>query len=369
MLILSIFLGLLGLALSASFSGSETAFYRIPKLRLKLDAMDGDRTAARLLWFVNNPSLFVATILFGNNVANYTVSVATVLFVGAILPDSKGIAVELGSTLLLAPFLFVYGEMFPKYLCLNAPNRALRRLTPLLTFFYRLFLPITSLLWILHQGVSKLLGDSKEMLRLTLGRQELARVLDEGRETGILFDTQRHLADGIFNVSEWAVRDWAIPRSSWPLVTLDMKPAEVLEIARRYDLSEIPVYDSPRENPAISERELREEAGELPIGYVRVIDLIMVIRNHLDDQAKQLLQLMQTELPIRSTVEISGRHSLLTSMILMQTLHGTFGCILDGRRRCVGFIRSDQLRQILLDHMENGLDRKNGKKSNQFPPR
>ena len=60
-----------GVFLSAFFSGSETGFYRASRFRVVLSALDGDRIAKRLLWLVNNPSLFVATTLIGNNVANY----------------------------------------------------------------------------------------------------------------------------------------------------------------------------------------------------------------------------------------------------------------------------------------------------------
>lgn len=348
MLLFALFLGLLGLMLSASFSGSETAFYRTPKLRIKLDAMEGDRIAHRLLRLVNNPSMFVATILVGNNVANYAVSTATVLGVGVLMPNAKGIAFEIGSTLLLAPFLFIYGEMFPKYLCLHAPNRMLRLLSPLILFFYRLFLPITALLWLLNRILAKLLGEAREMLDLTLGRQELTRVLDEGQETGILFDAQRRLADGVFDVSDRLIEEFALPRSHWPTVTTDMKPAGVLEIARKYDLIEMPVYESDTVPPVMKRRYRSAFEGAMPIGYVRTIDLEITVRNQLDEQSKQLLHLLQTELPIRSTVEIAGRHTLLTGMILLQTMQGSFACIVGEQRQCLGFIRSDQLRDILL---------------------
>lgn len=336
------------MALSATFSGSETAFYRMPRIRLKLDAMTGDRSAKRLLWLVNNPGFFVATVLVGNNVANYTVSMATVLFIGSVLPKAQGIAMEIGSTLVLAPFLFVYGEMFPKYLCLRAPNRMLRFLTPILMFFLILFLPVTMLFWLLNQAIARVTGKSKELLGLTLGRQELARVLDEGQETGILFDTQRRLADGVFEVSHRLVRDWAIPAMQWPTVTTAMKPKEVLEIARQHNLNEIPVYEADLFGSDTMPVEDPRQTGTIPIGFVRAIDLEIAIRNQLDEQAKQLLQLLHTELPVRSTVEIAAKHTLLTGMILMQTLHGTFGCVIDEHRRCIGFVNAEQLHEVLL---------------------
>lgn len=353
MFFFAIILGLAGLVLSATFSGSETAFYRIPRVRLKLDAMENDPKAVRLLWFVNHPDQFVSTILIGNNVANYAVSVSTVLLVAVILPGSEGIAVEIASTLILAPFLFVYGEMFPKYLTLNAPNQSLRLLSPVILFFYRLFLPISALLWLLNKGLVKLLGQSQELLQLTLGRQELAKVLDEGRETGLLVEAQRRLADGVFEVSHHAVRDWVLPRNAFPLITLGMKPARVLDIARKYDLTEFPVFESNVFDATQSGSGLQDNIGDIPVGYVRVIDLELAVRNRLDEQSRQLLQLLQTELPIRSTVEISGRHSLLTAMILLQTLHGSFGCVIDEHRLCIGFVSATQLQTILFRHPGN----------------
>ncbi len=69
----------LGVFLSALFSGTETGFYRVTRMRLLLDGMDGDRTSTFLLRLTNHPALFVATTLIGNNVANYMTSLAIVL--------------------------------------------------------------------------------------------------------------------------------------------------------------------------------------------------------------------------------------------------------------------------------------------------
>jgi CBS domain containing-hemolysin-like protein len=335
MLFFSIFLGLFALLLSASFSGAETAFYRIPKLRLKLDAMESDRTARKLLRFVNNPGLFVSTILVGNNIANYTISFATVLFVGALLSDTKSIFIDIGSTLILAPFLFIYGEMFPKYLCLRAPNRMLRLLTPVIQFCYYLFLPITAVLWLFNAVVSKLLGISTQMIKLSLGRQELSQVLEEGQETGLLFDIQRKLADRVFATSGLRITQRMLPCSLFPVITQTMKPAAVLDIARKHRLTELPVYESGEEQ-------------SLPVGYVRTIDLELAVHNQLDEQHKQLLYLMQTELPLRSTAEIAAKHTLLTGMILMHTLQSTFGAVVDDQRQCIGFVCSEQLRDAYI---------------------
>ena len=67
--------------LSAFCSGVETGLYRVPRVRLVLDAVDGSRVARGLLWLTNHPGLFVSTLLVGNTVANYAVPVGVAWFV------------------------------------------------------------------------------------------------------------------------------------------------------------------------------------------------------------------------------------------------------------------------------------------------
>ncbi len=118
-------LGMCGLFLSAFFSGSETGFYRATRLRLVLDAMGGDRIARGLLFLTNHPALFVATALVGNSAANSLISLAAVIAMGRLFPHPE--AAEIMATIALAPIVLVYGELLPKNLFLQAPNRLLRR--------------------------------------------------------------------------------------------------------------------------------------------------------------------------------------------------------------------------------------------------
>ena len=338
MIVFALLLGIASIALGAAFSSTETAFYRVSKLRLKLDALGGDAIAKWFLWFANNPGFFIATLLVGNNVTTYGASVAMVLFIGCVLPHAAGIYVELAATLVLAPILFVWGEMFPKYLSLNAPNKMLRFFSPVIAIACWLFLPLTALLWGINKIIAVMLGKSGDTITMTLGRRELSGIIGEGKEIGILSDTQRRLAEGIFNCSDRLIRNYTLPQSQLPTITTTMKPEHVLDIARQFHLLTLPVYE-PDASP---------ESRDLPIGYVRAIDLEIAIRHQLDEQSRQLAQLLQTELPLCSMVELSARHSLLTGLILLQTMRSSFACVVDKHRRCLGFVSADQLRDVLL---------------------
>ncbi len=253
-------LAAVGLFLSAFFSGVETGFYRATRLRLVLDALSGDRVARLLLWLMNNPSLFVATALMGNNAANYMVSLAIVLGAQAVF-SGPGHVAELAAPMALAPVLFVYGELLPKHLFLNAPNRLLRLAGPLFLAFTVLFFPFALLLWALNAVLARLVGEAPQEVRLKLARRELRGVLEEGHAAGILQPGQRALARGIFAVANVPVRRHALPTGHLPRARADMTKEEILRLAHRYRLAVVPV-------------ESAAEPGTL-IGYHRVIDLAL----------------------------------------------------------------------------------------------
>ena len=224
-------LGICGLFLSAFFSGSETGFYRATRLRLVLDAMAGDRIARGLLFLTNHPALFVATALVGNSVANYMISLATVIAMGRVFPLVPE-AAEIMASIVLAPIVLVYGELLPKNLFLQAPNRLLRRGGGLFLFFVVLFFPLAGLLWVLGRLLARVTRTSHEPVRLVLAQRELRRILAEGHEAGILHPAQQSLAHGILAVARKPVRQFLTPPGQMVQVRADMGKQAVLRLAR-----------------------------------------------------------------------------------------------------------------------------------------
>ena len=60
---------LLGLILSAFFSGMEIAFISSSKLKIELDNKKGQFSAKILSFFSSKPAWFIAAMLIGNNIA------------------------------------------------------------------------------------------------------------------------------------------------------------------------------------------------------------------------------------------------------------------------------------------------------------
>ena len=308
-----------GLFLSAFFSGSETGFYRATRLRLVLDALAGDRVAKGLHWLANHPSLFVATTLVGNNLANYLTSLAIVLGAGALV-QVDGHAAELIAPLALAPILFVYGELLPKSLFLQAPNRLLRRGGPLFLVFVVLFFPISALLWGLNRLLARFGNESPEQVRLTLARRELRRAMEEGHEVGILRPAQRELAQGIFAVATLPVSQFTSPLEQLPRAHSGMSKQDVLRLAGRHRISVVPV-------------EAAGARGEL-IGYVRVIELALSRSDEVG--------------PLHHLLEIGQQTSHVAALMQMQSSMQSLARVVNARGETVGIVAADRLREPLL---------------------
>ena len=311
MIWLGLLLFSLGIFLSAFFSGSETGLYRASRVRLVLDALGGDKISRGILWLINNPALFVATTLIGNNLANYLCSLAIVLGTSTLFTGEMASIAELAAPVVLSPLIFVYGELLPKYLYFYAPNKLLRLGGPLFLVFFVLFLPAAVLLWLLGRALEFLVGESPDQVRLRLAREELREVLEEGHEAGILLPAQRLLAQNLFAHAGKRVTDFAIPIARIGAVKEGAKRSDVLRLAKRHKVSVVPVQRA-------KEREL--------IGYVRIVDVF------LDDSPIISLSL------VRPLLRIGHQEVFAAAMIKLQSAKENVAQIVDANGSPVGLL-------------------------------
>lgn len=316
---LALLLGLIGLVLSGVFSGSETGFYRVTRVRLALDAMSGDYVARGLSWLTNHPQLFVATTLIGNNLANYLTSLAAVILTERLLGGVTHLN-ELVAPLVLAPILFVYGELLPKYLFHEAPNRLLRRVGPFFLIFALLALPLSALLWAVGRLIEWLLGESPQRVQLTLVREYLERVFEEGHEAGILRTAQRQLAQGLLAVAGNSVLSFVTPTYRLPAARLDMSKSDCIRLARRQRADALPVED------ATPHRRL--------VGYVRIADLLL----STDEGIR----------PLRPLIDVPASDTHIAALMRMHNAGESIARVVDTQGKTVGLLTAATLRAPLF---------------------
>ena len=312
-------LGISGLLLCAFFNGAETGFYRATRLRLLLDAMGGDPVARSLVFLTNHPALFVATTLVGTSTANYLISAATVIGVESFGPGNSHLG-ELLATLALAPVLLVLGELLPKKLFLQAPNRLLHRGGWPFLAFVVLFFPIAGPLWVLGRLIARMVGRSSEPARLVIAERELRRILAEGHEAGILHPAQQGLAQGIFAVARQPIRQFLAPLDQVACVRADMSKPEVLRLAEASHTAIFPVESA--------------DGTRRLVGCVRVIDL------RLSD--------LEALVPLRPLPEVSESSTHLATLMQLESLGESMARVVDASGQTLGIVTLDRLREPLF---------------------
>lgn len=340
-LIWPLVVGAVGLALSAFFSGSETGLYRVSRVRLRLEAAQGDWIARILLWLVNRPGLFVATALVGNNLANNMVSLAVVLFSQLLFSRPEHLS-ELLLTLVLSPGIFVYGELLPKYLFLQAPNRLLRQTGPVFFFFTVIFLPVSLLVWGINFLLNQLLGGSVQPVRFQLARRELRRILEDAYEVGVLQPVQRRLAEALFRLANQPIGQFALPLESFPRVRGNIDKKTFLRQASKYRWSEVlveasealPAPQGSAPSQAHPSPPLYVNLSAQFMGYIRPWEL--------------LVQKGENLAPIHPLTAISAQEKFLPALVQMERQKTSLAALVDPQGNLVGLVSLARLRERLL---------------------
>jgi CBS domain containing-hemolysin-like protein len=331
-LLLIVLLFAVGLRLSAFFSGSETGFYRLSLPRLMIDAQAGQKSARRLLWFAQHPAYFMATTLVGNNIANYLVTAAVSLAV--VFVFSSGTEwLEIAATLLIAPVIFLLGELLPKSVYYRAPWAFLRREVKWFRVCFVLFLPATWPLVGLTRLLEKLRPGEEQPVDLLLGRNRLAQVMGHGHREGVLTETQTRLAAGLLQIAPQSVLTSLIPNDRVLGVDDRATREQVLDFARRFGV------------PTVTVR--RAEGDQAWYAYVRVWELAL--------QTKPLPALLHTLPPIERQA------SKLEALQVLRAAGEVQGIVVD-QGRVLGIVNQRGLAEQLFRH-EAGTVRTAGRTS------
>jgi CBS domain containing-hemolysin-like protein len=143
----------------------------------------------------------------------------------------------------------VFGELIPKTVALQTPDRiALWMATPLLVFA-RVTRP---LILLMNGTASFILGLFGRSLASSEGHvhsvEELLLLIEDTEEAGILAPEQAEVVENVFRLSGKKVRDCLVPRDKMATLELNTLPEKVLEVARTGAHTRLPVYEGELDN-------------------------------------------------------------------------------------------------------------------------
>ncbi len=229
-------------ALSAFFSAEETAYSSLNHIRLKSRAEAGDAGAARVLALAERYDSLLSTILIGNNIVNIALAtLGTVLFTTCV---SRAYGASL-STAVITVVVLVFGEVTPKSMAKEMPERFALAGAPILSALIWLFTPVNWLFSVWKAFLAKHFHTSESE---GITDAELMTMVSEAEQDGELTDRESELIRSAIEFDDVEVEQVLTPRVDVVAVADDCTPDELAAVFEENGFSRLPVYHETIDN-------------------------------------------------------------------------------------------------------------------------
>ena len=227
--------------LSAYFSATETAFSSLNRIRLKSKADGGDRRAALALSLSEEYDRLLSTILIGNNIVNITATtVGTVLFTR--LAGAYGPTV---STVVLTVVILIFGEISPKSLAKENPEKFAMASAPVLRVFLVVLRPL-NFLFAQWKRLLSVIFRTEESQGIT--EEELITIVEEAQQGGGIDSQEGELLRNAIEFNELKAADILTPRIDITGISADASPEKIASVFAATGFSRLPVYQGSIDN-------------------------------------------------------------------------------------------------------------------------
>ena len=223
--------------LSAYFSATETAFSSLNKTRLKVLTEKGNRRAKLALDLAENYDKLISTILIGNNIVNIAASsIATLLFVS--LWGNIGATL---STVFLTVVILIFGEITPKSIAKDAPEKFAMFSAPFINALMWVFTPLNFLFSAWKKLIGKLFKSDKEM---KMSQEELLMLLEEVEQEGGLDEDEGELLRNAVEFGDLQAQDILTHRVDLEAVSVHATKEEIAKVFTESRFSRLLVYEN-----------------------------------------------------------------------------------------------------------------------------
>ena len=198
------------IVINGLFSMSEVAVVSSRKSKLDADSKKGNKTSKRILEVAENPDNFLSTV----QIAITAIGLITGMYTGdnlikpfANLISQTGLDIEYSEiiarvvvVLTVTYVTLVIGELFPKKLALNSPEKIASIIISPMNFLKRLFYPLVWLLSVSSQGLMSLFGI--EIKKNTASEEEIKAIVSDSTEGGEVEEVEKEIVERVFSLGD-----------------------------------------------------------------------------------------------------------------------------------------------------------------------
>ncbi len=233
-------------AFSAFFSGSETAFFSIPRFRLRKFKEEGEPATRRVALLLDRPNRLLVTLLTGNTIVNVPASAILGLALErtlyqAGLPEPAAFVL---AVIAMTGVLLLLGEISPKIFALRDPERTASLVAGAVAFFELILAPVGKLLLGVSGFLLKGLGAHKLRAAPFVTEAELETMVSLSEREGVLHREERRMIEGIMEFTDTTVKEVFVPRTDIKVLKKNATVSTALDLIRTTGFSRIPVFDA-----------------------------------------------------------------------------------------------------------------------------
>ena len=237
---------LLCVVMSAYFSATETAFNTFNRIRVKNLAEKGNKRAARALALAENYDTLISTILIGNNIVNILgASLATLYFTDLLAGGAAAQFATTISTAVMTIIVLTFGEISPKTIAKQAPEKFVLFSTPIISALVVIFKPLSFIFKQLQNLLSKIFKAGEDQ---GMTEEELISIIEEAAEDGNIDEEDSTLIKSAIEFNELEVGDIFTPRIDITAVRSDISKEELAKVFAESGYSRIPIYEDDLDN-------------------------------------------------------------------------------------------------------------------------
>jgi CBS domain containing-hemolysin-like protein len=226
-------------ALSFLFSGMESGVLALNRFRIRQRMRNGDRQAAILHQFLENPEDFLWTILVGNTVVNFVIFTLGVIQLRHWLGHRP--VWELSVSFVGVFLFYILCELAPKTLFQRYPNRLSLALAAPFRLIHRFLAPLVAVVAWFSRGLLHWTGGQAHTGRLFGSREELRFVMQDAAPG--LTTEERTMINRVLDLPNLRVRQVMVPLANAATVAADKPLSDAFALCRERNLTRVPVVD------------------------------------------------------------------------------------------------------------------------------
>jgi Mg2+/Co2+ transporter CorB len=233
------------LALSAFFSGAETAITASSRARMHAMEKRGSRRA----WLVNRLTAererLIGALLLGNSMVNIA---ASTLATGVFL-ELFGHAGVAYATVVMTVLVVIFAEVLPKTYAINRPNRMSLAVAPAVKFSVGALAPLVSGVQAIVRLILRCLGaTAPETGQELAAHEELRGAIDLHHREGAVVKLTRDMLGGILDLRELTVSDIMVHRTKMETMDAESPAEAIIEEVLKSPYTRFPIWKDEPEN-------------------------------------------------------------------------------------------------------------------------